>query len=108
MEDIEITFTRKFTSQDIDKIVNIALKEGISYWCGRYESVDGPISKGGKLILHDIDDDSEVWELDLAKLINGIRQVIEDYHWTGNMDDCTPEITDCIIQYALFFELYIW
>lgn len=72
------------SAQDIDDIMATALEGGISYWCGRAEVVgeylgefaSNQISRGGSLILYDIETDDK-WELTLDKLLAGIKMYVE-------------------------------
>lgn len=115
MENIRITTKKEFiyNQQDIDDIMLTALDGGITYWCGRCKVVGErlgeytieQISRGGKLILHDIEDDEETWELDLEKLQKGIKRTIEEGYWNGDIDYCDAEVADIIVQYALFDDI---
>lgn len=115
MENIRITTKKEFiyNQQDIDDIMVSALEGGITYWCGRCEVVgeylgeyaSEQISRGGKLILHDIEDDEETWELDLEKLQKGIKGIIEKGYWNGDKYYCDAEVADIIVQYALFDDI---
>lgn len=113
MKNVEITITKKFTQEDIDDIMVSALEGGITYWCGRCEVVgeylgeyaSEQLSRGGKLILHDTEDDEETWELDLEKLQKGIKRAIEEDAWDGDMNNYDEVTADIIVQYALFDEI---
>ena len=72
----------KLTVEDIDDIMVAALEGGINYWCSEAEVVEErrcadwgheQIARGGALVLHDIEDSSEKWELDLEKFLNGFK-----------------------------------
>ena len=114
------------TGEDIDDTMSAALEGGISYWCGGAE-VEGDylgeyasdqISRGGKLILHDAEED-ETYTLSKEKFIEGLKKYImagnfdcidretDRYGtYTGNLNidvyEIDGEAADCIIQYALF------
>lgn len=109
------------TQQDIDDIMVCALEGGINYWCSAAEVVEEKrvadwgheqIARGGVLILHDAESNDK-WELNLEKLLNGIKLWIENGEdeygafVRGEVD--TREIdgacADEIIQYALFGEI---
>lgn len=120
----EIEIVRKYTitDEDIDDIMCSALEGGINYWCCEVEVVGDylgeyaseQISRGGELMLHDIEDYNETWTLDKNKLINGIKMAIAnndfaDYEWYANgmIDTCQidADVADVIVQYALFNEI---
>jgi hypothetical protein len=115
---VNIECTVKVTAEDIDDIMCSALEGGINYWCCKAEVVGDylgeyaseQISRGGTLKLHDAEED-EVYELTLEKFLNGIQLAIQhnyfaEYDWcNGNeIDTCQvdAEVSDCIIQLALF------
>lgn len=108
------------TKEDIDDIIAGAIEGGINYWCdevkvmGDYlgEYASEQISKGGQLLLHDIEED-EIYTLDKEKFLNGLMMYLEKQHSyeiiekTGNklkINTCNvdAEICDMIIQFALF------
>jgi hypothetical protein len=113
-----INFNIEITDEDIDDIMSSALEGGINFWCnkvrakGKYLSdcASEQISRKGILLLHDAEDDA-VYELTYDKLLKGIKQAIEEghftqYEWwncngldTGNID---AEVADIIVQLALF------
>ena len=125
MNEIFAKFTVRVSNEDIDDIVCTALEGGIGYWCYRAE-VEGEylgeyasdqISRGGTLKLYDAESD-DVWDLDKAKLLNGISLAITngfllEYKWvkfkneiiTIDTYQVDAEVADAIIQYALFGEL---
>lgn len=108
--------------RDIDDIMAIALDGGITYWCDRVEVVGGKyygenasdqISRGGKLKLYDAEED-EQYTLTLTKLLKGIEAFIKwdrgdheivDRDGKINVYNIDAEITDQIIQLALFGEV---
>ena len=68
----------KLTVEDIDDIMVAALEGGINYWCSEAEVVEErrcadwgheQIARGGALVLHDVEDIDEKWELDLEKFL---------------------------------------
>ncbi len=110
------------TTQDIDDIMVGALEGGINYWCGEAEVIEEKrvadwgheqIARGGVLMLHDIEDPDEVWELNLEKFLNGFKLWVEkggdEYGAVedGKVDCCNIDAAcaDEIVQYALFGEL---
>jgi hypothetical protein len=125
---VEITQKHEFSDEDISDLLVTALEGGINYWCRKAQKVrndDGTfagvsaedqskvkyasdlIALGGKLILHDIEDEDESWELDLAKMLNGIKLYceIKNESLTDLIDNHDAETADCIVQLALFGKL---
>lgn len=118
---LNVERTLKITEEDIDDIMVGALEGGINYWCCKAEVVgeylnewgSHQISKGGKLLLHNAEE-NEVYELTLEKFLSGIKKWYEnggDVYGVVKNDgtiDCS-EIdagdADSIIQYAIFGEL---
>ena len=116
--EIEITTKLTVTAQDIDDIMVAALEGGINYWCreadvvGDYlgEFASDQISRGGKLLLYDAEED-DVYELTLEKFLHGIEKACEDrwfaeYDWCDGktIDACQvdADVADAIVQLALF------
>lgn len=112
------------TTQDIDDIMVSALEGGVtSCWCGDAEVVEEKrvaewgheqIARGGVLVLHDIEDPDEKWELNLEKFLKGFKLWIENggdeygaVQKSGTVDcgEIDAECADAIVQYALFGEL---
>lgn len=111
------------TQEDIDDIMAGALEGGINYWCGEAEVVGNylgeyaseQISRGGQLILHDIEKD-ETYTLDREKFMKGLKMYFEKPHPYNileeidnklRIDTCNADDTVCdmIIQYALFDDI---
>lgn len=63
------------------------------------------LKKGEKVIIFDVEDQDDTWDLTLDKLINGIKLTIENGYWTGRIDDIDGEVGDIVFQYALFNEI---
>ena len=112
----------KLTQQDIDDIMVAALEGGINYLAGEAEVIEEKrvadwgheqIARGGVLVIHDIEDPDEKWELTLEKFLNGFKLWVEDggdqYGAVqGSEVDCCnidAGCADAIIQYALFGEV---
>ena len=57
------------------------------------------------VVIYDVEDDEEVWELTLNKLLNGIQLAIEKKYWNGDIDEIDGEVGDIIFQMALFGEI---
>ena len=111
------------TQEDIDDIMAGALEGGINYWCGEAEVVGNylgeyaseQISRGGQLILSDIEED-ETYTLDREKFMKGLKMYFEKPHPYNileeidnklRIDTCNADDTVCdmIIQYALFDDI---
>jgi len=59
--------------------------------------------KSGKTVeLIDVEDDEEVWELTMDKLLHGIQMAIDNGDWDGDIDEIDGGAGDAIFQYALF------
>ena len=118
---VNISKSVKITAEDIDDIMCSALEGGINYWCGKAEVVgeylgeyaSEQISRGGSLMLHDIEND-EADELNLKKFLKGIQMAIQhnyyaEYEWCNGteLDTCQvdAEVADAIIQLALFDDI---
>lgn len=111
------------TEENIDDIMVSALEGGITYWAGKAEVVEEKrvsewgheqIARGGALVMCDIEDPSEVWELNLEKFLNGFKLWLEnggDEYGAVQKDgtvDCGQIDAACadeIVQYALFGEV---
>ena len=121
------TFTKTFTfyDEDILSVICSAVYD-IGYWScidndteawheahkeleGKdacFEDVFFHILKSGKtVVLFDVEDDEEVWELTLEKLLNGIQMAIEQNYWNGGIDELDGEVGDVIFQFSLFDEI---
>lgn len=92
----------------IDNDTNVwheARKEvvGVDY---TFEDIFFHILKSGKTVeLFDIEDNEEVWELTLAKLLRGIQMAMDNDYWYGDVDELDGRIGDIIFQYALFDDI---
>ena len=121
------TFTKTFTYDDSDilDIISTAVYD-IGYWScidnttgvwhkahkelegedACFEDVFFYILKSGESIqLIDVEDDEEVWDLTLEKLIHGMQLAVEQDYWNGDIDDLDGEVGDIIFQFALFDEI---
>jgi len=124
--EIEIKKTLNISDSDIDSLMVTALEGGINYWCGsatikrnedgtmfgltpEYEKevtyASDVISKGGTLVMVDVEEPEEVWELNLEKFLEGLAMAME---WAKIidvaefMDSHDAEYADVLIQNALF------
>ena len=117
----------EITALNISNLMVAALEGGINYWCGKvemkkddvgggYEGVslkdeerveyaNDIIGLGGTLILTDIEDPTEKWELNREKFIKGLEKTLEWSRYKDIeelMDNHDAEIADVLIQFALF------
>lgn len=116
-------FKVRITDEDIDDIMCSALEGGITYWCseaevkGEYLGEYGSeqISRGGILLLHDIEE-PEVYELTKEKLLKGIMMYLTNPTYSDVLEMIDHElrldtsyvdadVADCMIQYALFDDI---
>lgn len=112
------------TGEDIDDIMVSALEGGITYWCDKLkieghclgEYASEHISRGGTLILHDMEEDRNEL-LTKEKLLQGIRMYAEQPKHSDIFEvidhelhiDCgmvDADVADSIIQYAIFSEIF--
>jgi hypothetical protein len=63
------------------------------------------LKKNERVLVLDVEDEDEWWELTLDKLLNGIKLSIENKYWDGDIDTIDGEVGDIIFQYALFNEI---
>lgn len=116
---VSATISFEIIGQDIDDIMSAALDGGITYWCGKAEVVgeylgeyaSDQISRGGSLILYDIED-GHPFELTLEKFMNGLQLWVENirsfslaFDGRLDMDEIDADVADAIVQYALFNEI---
>lgn len=124
MNKYSVNPTFKFSDEDMLDIISSAVYD-IGYWGGIHDSNEyyeardelnkedrtyedilyHMLKKGDNIVMYDIEDELETWDLTLDKLLNGVKLTIENGYWTGNMDDIDGEIGDIIFQYALFNEI---
>ena len=130
MKTFEVKMEQKhnFSIEDINDLVVTALEGGINYWCrsakikmdaddnffgvpaedqDKVKYASDVIGYGGVLILTDIEDPNEKWELDVEKMLKGIKMQCEN---TGIalselMDNYDAGDADCIVQYAVMNEI---
>lgn len=124
MNKYTVTPTFKYNDNDMTDIISSAIYD-IGYWGGIHDSNEyyeardelnkedrtyedillHMLKKGDKILMYDMEDELETWDLTLDKLLNGIKLTIENGYWTGDMDDMDGQIGDIIFQYALFNEI---
>ncbi len=106
---IEMNCKLKIRHEDVDEIVNKATEEGGSlHWVFDYKHSKQLLSKGGLLLLYDMDD--KVYKLNKEKLLLGILQALP--YLTKpiskgilNIDSIDVDTADFIVQLGLFNEL---
>jgi|WetSurMetagenome_2_1015567.scaffolds.fasta_scaffold194679_3 hypothetical protein len=125
---VVVSKSHVFTTEEINDLIVTALEGGINNWCGKAEIVmnadkktfagvlpedqsnvhfaSDVIGYGGKLKLTDVEDDDEVWELTLSKMLTGIQMYCEENNVAPSdlMDDYDADTADAIVQFALFGE----
>jgi hypothetical protein len=114
-----VALTAEIKPEDIDDIMCAALEGGITYWCSKAEVVGEylskyaheQISKDGKLILHDSEDNKQ-HELTREKFLKGLRLFLDGCPNLINGEDKSIDpgdfdanYADAIIQLALFGEV---
>lgn len=119
-----ITKTFAFDDEDILSVIEAAVYD-IGYWScidndtdvwhktsdsmeeeHTFEDVFFEILKSGRKVhLIDVEDDEDVWELTLEKLLHGMQIAIDNNDWNGDVDELDGAIGDMIFQYALFDEV---
>jgi hypothetical protein len=120
------TLTKTFTFYDADlmDIISSAVYD-IGYWScidndtevwhkasdsldddRTFEDVFFEVLKNGQAVeLIDVEDDEEIWELTLEKLLRGMQLAIDSGDWDGDVDSLDGAVGDMIFQYALFDEV---
>lgn len=124
MNKYSVTPTFKFNDNDMIDIISSAVYD-IGYWGGVHDSNEyyeardelskedrtyedilyHMLKKGDAILMYDVEDESETWDLTLDKLLNGIKLTIENKYWDGDIDTIDGEVGDIIFQYALFEEI---
>lgn len=111
----------KVNAEDIDDIMACALEGGVTYWCDEAKVVDeylgeyasDQISRGGELLLHDMEENEE-YLLDKKKFLRGLKIFLNNSEGKICKLDSGYEVdpanidandADSIIQYAIFGEL---
>lgn len=111
---LRFTVETSISAEVIENIIVGALESTSTYWVGldnttpewKNKPEDFPTSQyatqllleGKNITLYDIENEEEVWELNLQKVLKGIGIAF------ANGDDIEDD-TDNILQYALFGEL---
>jgi hypothetical protein len=104
------------TEEDVDNIMVGAIEGGINHWAYVQRGFtdkpkEVPLSQwctkvlleGGTIVLEDVEDPSETWELTLSKFLVGLQRNIKVHN--NDFDTYDAEDYDRIIQYALFGEI---
>lgn len=111
---LEFSVEATITAEEIENIIVSSLEGASSYWCGLdnttpewdNEPEDLPASQyatqllleGKTIILYDIEDEDERWELTLPMILKGIGAAISrSYNITDDVDE--------ILQLSLFGEV---
>lgn len=120
------TFTKTFIYDD-DDIIDVISSAiySIGYWAcidndtkawnkmsdsmdddHTFEDVFFEVLKNGQAVeLIDVEDDEEVWELTMEKLVHGMQLAVEQNYWGGDIDSLDGEVGDIIFQMALFGQI---
>ena len=124
MNKYSVTPTFQFDDNDMIDIISSAVYD-IRYWGGIHDSNEyyearnelskedrtyedilyHMLKKGDYIVMYDVEDESETWDLTLDKLLNGIKLTIENKYWDGDIDTIDGIVGDIIFQYALFNEI---
>lgn len=123
IERLQVVLQIVITQEDIDDIMVSALEGGINYWCddARVEGktlgefASDQISRGGRLLLHDFEEEKD-WVLTKEMLLQGIKRYAEqpknsdifeviDHELHIDCGQVDAEVADSIIQYALFSDV---
>lgn len=131
MSDMKLRLNKEVavTEENVVDLMVTALEGGIGYWCEldcsgpewenpeRNESISERAAHillgGGSLTLIDNEDDEEVFELTLEKLLTGFTKWVEEgYDKEGVVDgteldmcNCDADCADGIVQFALFDDI---
>lgn len=120
---IHPAFEALLTEQDINYIMDTALRGGVYGWCSQVDMEGEPLdsvpsrhlAKGGTLSLKLDGPNGEIHHLDLDKFLNGLKQYLEECcHFNIEYGIIDPREVDhmeadAIVQYALFGEVrYEW
>lgn len=116
-----IEIKKDITEKEVWGIIVTAFEGGINYWCGHVEwdeekypkPKDEPISTFcTKLLLDDVtlqlfdaEQDDEIYELTLTRLLKGIAQNYLERPHDCDLKNYDANTADCIIQYAIFGEV---
>jgi hypothetical protein len=121
------TFTKTFeySESDLNDVISSAVYD-IGYWScidndteawheahkelegegACFEDVFLHILKSGKAVeLFDVEDNEDVWELTIEKLLHGMQMAVEQNYWDGDIDNLDGSIGDAIFQMALFSQI---
>ena len=112
-----------YSDEDLIDIISTGVCD-IGYWCGIYDSNEyyearnelpkgstfedvlfHRLKKGDYIIMYDVEDEEDTWDLTLDKLLKGIKLTIENGYWDGDLDTIDGQVGDIIFQYALFDEI---
>ena len=101
--------------QNIDDIMVTALEGGINYWCDSVDINSNPANKeyaseviayGGELRLYEIDGSQFILVRNM--ILKGIDKAMTHFGYDSFdsfMDNLDADLTDAIVQFAIFHEL---
>lgn len=123
MKKYTISPTFSYSEEDLIDIISTGICD-IGYWCGIHDSNEyyeardevpkdstfedillHMLKKDDPIVMYDLEDELETWDLTLDKLLNGIKLTIEQKYWDGDIDTIDGEIGDIIFQMSLFNEI---
>lgn len=123
MKKYTVSSTFSYNEEDLLDIISTGICD-IGYWCGIHDSNEyyeardevpkgstfedillHMLKKGDSILMYDIEDELETWDLTLNKLLNGIKLTIQNKYWDGDLDTIDGMIGDIIFQYALFEDI---
>jgi hypothetical protein len=107
------------SKDDIEHVITTGLAGGINYWAWinwkdqDTDKNDLPTTKmltekllnGGSIVFYDIEDDMLLGKMGLSSLLQGIRQYYKREGMKYEIQDFDADISDKVMQYALFGEL---
>ena len=111
---LEFSVEATITAEEIENIIVSSLEGASSYWCGldnttpewdnepedlpASQYATQPLLEGKTIVLYDIEDEDERWELTLPMILKGIGAAISrSYNITDDVDE--------ILQLSLFGEV---
>lgn len=123
MKKYTVSSTFSYNEEDLLDIISTGICD-IGYWCGIHDSNEyyeardevpkgstfedillHMLKKGDPIVMYDLEDELETWDLTLDGLLNGIKLTIQNKYWDGDLDTIDGMIGDIIFQYALFDEI---
>lgn len=123
---MKVTITHEIPEQDVIDLIVTAVEGSIDYWCPKVAIVNGKpaktmetfsetlgavVNNGGTIQFAEDEeengnpDDYKWHELDAAKLEKGFQKYFERKDASTDPGDWDAEVSDIIIQFALFGEI---